>query len=257
MSRMTVSAASLLAAVAIGLSACTVPDTARTGFRQGGEANGLIALSQAGDGVEASEGILFADPIQREEYAHFPLNGGQAEIVYISTRNVYNDNVALDDWITIDSMIKSWNHVRQNGLELGEVYGIDADWIKMWVKPFELTSLQQKCAGFFASWDRPSDAPLHHPAKILMGYICQPPGQAFERDDVEASLRAIGIRGINVALGQAAADIEGLTDTIPQQDLARRAQSPSGEPSRGNPNFPYRIATIYNITEPCDLMDPC
>jgi len=257
MSSKTVSAVGLFAAIAIALSACTVPDTAQTGFRQGDETNGLIAFSDAADGVKAGERILFADPIQREEYAFFPLNGGQAEIVYISTRNVYNTNVALEDWITIDSMIGSWNHVRQNGLKLGEAFRFDADWIKMSVKPFELTSLQQKCAGFFASWDQHNEAPLFHPEKIILGYICQPPGQAFERVDIEASLSAIGIRGINQALSQEATGIEGLSDTVSQQDFAQRAQSSSGQLLRGNPSFPYRIATIFNNREPCDPTDPC
>jgi len=246
-----------LVSVAFVATACTVSDSARTGLRPGDESSGVIVWASGGSNIAASDRVIYADPIQREEYAHFETDGMRAEVVYITTKDLHNQNVALDHWLTLDAVITGWNHVRNDRAKLGEAFRADAGWIKLWAKPFSLTNANRECAGFSTEWDRPSDDPEMRPSKALMGYFCQPAGKALSTAAIEATLSGLAIRGINVNKRETATTIAALPEEPSQSELAIRANGSGVDAGKGNPDFPFAMGVVYPTGDSCISVSDC
>jgi len=246
-----------LATVAVVAAACAVPDTAKTGLRLGDEANGAIVWTAGGREIAATDRIIYADPIQREEYALFEKDGIRAEIVYITTRDLYNKNVALEHWLSFDDMITGFNHVKKGRVELGDAFRADTGWIKLWAKPFRLANAEGECAGFSTEWDRPSDDPDMRPGKALMGYFCRPADNTLTTAAIEGTLSGLGIRGINVKKRESSTSVADLPDSPSQTALAMRANGSGADADKGNPDFPFAMGVIYPTGDNCISVSDC
>jgi len=239
----------------VGLSACAVPDNARSGLRPVDEKNGFVTFSNGPFKTPASERIMFADPSQREEYALFKSEGRVAEVIYITTRHLHLDNLHLDSAMTTDKIVSTWNFTKNVPPSESDSFWFDAGWTGMWVKPFTKNDTQQNCAGFNAEWDRPGDDIDQLPAKIMFGYFCEAPGMALTRDDVKKRLTEVGVRGINIRLsgGGKIVDVPAIPETPTQSGLMSGVQ----QGPYGIPDFPYIMARTYGESKGCDQDGDC
>jgi len=191
----------------------------------------------------ASERIVYADTSQREEYARFERAAGLAEIVYITTRKYHLNNLSLDNWDPLHTMINSWNKIRGHIQFDADAFTYDADWARFLVKPFTLKENKQNCAGFNAEWDIKPDDPDLQPSKKLFGYFCETGGRTLTRKDIEKLISGIGVRGINFKLAKNIAEIPAIPKTPTQSELKARVQ----KGPYGTPNFPYNLARVYSV----------
>jgi len=238
-----------------GLSACAIPDNARSGLRPLDEKNGLLAFSDGPFKKAASERIIFADPSQREEYALFKATGGVAEAVYITTRHLHLENIHLESSMISDKLIRSWTYTRNANPSEADAYWFDAGWVGMWVRPFTISDTQQSCAAFNAEWDKPADDVEQFPSKTMFGYFCEPPGVDLTRVDVEKRLTEVGIRGISIKLaaGDEIVEVPAIPKTPSQSELMSRVRQ---EPY-GIPEFPYIMARVYSLSPGCGDDSDC
>jgi len=232
-----------------GLSACAIPDNARSGLRPLDEKNGVLAFSDGPFKRAASERIMFADPSQREEYALFKSPRGVAEVVYITTRHLHLKNIHLESAMTSDKMLRSWTYTKNAKPTEVDAYWFDAGWIGMWVRPFTISETQQSCAAFNAEWDVPADDTEQFPSKTIFGYFCNPAGTNMTAGDVEKRLTEVGVRGINIKLGadDEIVEVPAIPKIPSQTDLMSRVQ----QGPYGIPEFPYIMARIYNLNLNC------
>jgi len=238
-----------------GLSACAIPDNARSGLRPLDEKNGVLAFGDGPFKRAASERIMFADPSQREEYALFKSTGGVAEVVYITTRHLHLEHIHLDSSMTSDKMIRSWTYTKNAKPVEAEAYWFDAGWVGMWVRPFTISETQQSCAAFNAEWDKPADDIEQRPSKTMFGYFCNPAGVNLTRADVEKRLTEVGIRGISIKLaaGDEIVEVPAIPKTPSQSDLMSRVQ----QGPYGVPEFPYIMARVYTLSMGCGDDSSC
>jgi len=238
-----------------GLSACAIPDNARSGLRPLDEKNGVLAFSDGPFKRAASDRIMFADPSQREEYALFKSPRGVAEVVYITTRHLHLENIHLESAMTSDKMLRSWTYTKNAKPTEADAYWFDAGWVGMWVRPFAISETQQSCAAFNAEWDKPADDIDQFPSKTMFGYFCNPAGVNLTPGDVEKRLTEVGIRGISIKLaaGDEIVEVPTISKIPSQSDLMSRVhQGPYGIPE-----FPYIMARVYSLSLGCDDDSGC
>jgi len=242
----------VLVLIAVGLNACAVSDTARSGLRVGDEKNGVLVFGDGVFGGPAVERMVYADPSEREEYAMFKSAGKVAEVVYLTTRHLHMNNLSLDNSLTMDDQIKSWNNTNDQAQLEADAFRYEAGWIGMWVKPFSLKNSKQNCAAFNAEWDTPADDPNQQPSKMMFGYICKASGVAYVRADMETDFAAIGIRGISTRLAENPTEVSAVATTPTQVELAARVQ----QGPYGTSAFPHLLARAYRVGEDCRVT-PC
>jgi hypothetical protein len=240
-------------AILSGLSACAIPDTARSGLRPLDDKTALLAFNGGPFEGSVRERMMFADPSQREEYGLFKSDAGIAEVVYLTTRHYHVNTLSLNSWVTLDKMINSWNYTRGDAQPAEDAYFFEAGWVGMWVKPFALGSHRQSCAGFSAEWDHPGADPNFRPSKKLFGYVCANPGATLSRSDLDKRLMEVGVRGINIRHDGETIEIGALPKTPSQTELRSLVQ----QGSFGTPDFPFIIAHIFSRETGCGTALDC
>jgi len=243
-----------------GLSACAIPDNARSGLRPVGEKNGVLAFSEGPLAGPANERVMFADPSQREEYALFKSGGKIAEIVYITTRDLHQSSLHLDSAVTSDKLIRRWNYTKTAKLSTVDSFWFDAGWVGMWVKPFTLSATRQSCAGFVSEWDKPADDVDQLPSKTLFGYFCESPDVTLSLADMKKRLTEVGVRGINIKLpGGDEPDAARIVEVPAIPEIPSQSTLMSGvrQGPYGTPDFPYGLARVYGVSKGCDSDGNC
>lgn len=238
--------------LSVVLGACSVADNARTGLRPADENTALVVFNNAPFGENAENRVIYADPSQREEYVRYQGGGGMTELVYITTRNLHADNIALDNWLSLDDIIALWNYAKSGAATAEDAYRIDTDLAAFWAKPFTVSSDTRKCAVFRAEWDTPARDPEQRPSKMLLGYVCGQPGIDLTRDMVEARLEGIGIRGITLPRDERAGDVAAPPPSPAQATLAAAVNAGP----HGSANFPFELARFFRVSEGCNVA-PC
>lgn len=239
-SRIKTSAIGFFAALLV--SACAIPDGARTGYRPLPSEQSLIVFDLPEfDGQEVTR-VVHGDHMQREEYALFRGGGGQAEVVYIKERRFFSQEISLDYHLTTETVIHAWNRHQGNAVTLGKVYLHESDLAGFWYRTFRVAGSGSDCVGFNSEWDhRPEDF-HHYPGKVMFGYYCPPDGQNLDLDAAEAVLDKLGVRGINRRLRDPVVELTRLPTDPPQSVLARIAR---GGADSGTLLFPMIIAKTY------------
>ncbi len=233
--------------VLAGLSACSIPDNARSGLRPLDDTTGLLAFSSGPFGQAASHRVMFADPSQREEYALFRSADRIAEVVYITTRHLHIRNLHLDSPLSLERIIETWNFTKGRSKADEESFWFDAGWTGMWVRPFALSATRQNCAAFRAEWDKPADDLDRQPGKTMFGYFCEAPGATLDKAAMESRLSELGIRGINIKRTGEIVDVAAVPETPNQTTLMSGVQ----QGTYGTADFPFIMARMYSTSESC------
>lgn len=236
-------------AVMIGLTGCAIQDGARTGLRQLTEMNGLIAFDQV-----AAERMVYANAIERDEYALFKSSGRQAEIVYITTRHLLITNLVVDRHFDLSGVINGFRHNRSEQPVLGAAFKLGSQNIRYWAKPYQLPVAGKSCGAFVGSWDAPPDE--LRPSKTLLGYFCAKGQPPLTTKSIEQTIASIGIRGITANAVDGGIDVPPLAEKPSQAELLRRVQGKSGD-DHGNTEFPYKIVRHFKRGDDCLYIPDC
>ncbi len=230
---------------AFSISACAIPDGARTGYRPLPPEQSLVAFDMSAfDGSEAKR-VVHGDHMQREEYALFRGGGAQAEVIYIKERRFFSQEISLDYHLTTETAIRAWNRFQGKALSLGKVYVYETDLAEFWYRTFRIAGSDRDCVGFNGEWDNRKEDFHQYPGKVMFGYYCPPEGQSFGLDAAEAALDKLGVRGINRRLRDPIVELTRLPADPSQSKLAKIAR---GGADAGTSLFPMKIAKTFEST---------
>ncbi len=228
--------------VALSVSACAIPDGARTGYRPlPSEASLVVFDVPEFDGQEVTR-VAHGDYMQREEYALFRGRGAQAEVVFLKERRFFSDEISLDYHLTTETLIRAWNRNQGKPITLGEVYFYQSDLAGFWYRTYRVAGSGRDCVGFNGEWDNRHMDQHQYPGKIMFGYYCPPDGQTLDLDAAEAALDKLGVRGINRRLRDPGVELTRLPTEPTQAELAQIAR---GGADAGTSLFPLRVGKFF------------
>ena len=191
--------------------------------------------------------VAFEDVYERHEYALFRApDGGQAEVLYIATRDIANTQVALEFGKLIADTVPAWNFNRGQSIDWRKSEWTGSRWGGTWIQPYTLTGDNRGCVGFSSTWDDKVDDPRHRPSKVLFGYYCAAPGQALEFADAIKVVHALGIRGVSERLPVMSTDASGTTTEAPAPEIAALARG-QADRRAGRADFPNLMAEVYQV----------
>ncbi len=245
---------SLILAATLALSACTIPDGGRTGLRDGGPSVRQIVFNSGDFSNGPQTSVLYANTIEREEYALFKSPDRQAEFIYITTRHFHTTNVVINRIFDLETAINGFRHNQSGTRTAGQPFRVKSNGISYWAKSYQLPEQKRACAVFSGSWDHPADD--LRPSKALFGYFCETATAALTKAHIENQINKVGIRGITSDLQEGAIDVPTLAETPTQDDLLLRAQ---GAPNsrQGNMNFPHQSVWYFKRDESCHFKPDC
>ncbi len=227
---------------ALLVSACAIPDGARTGYRSLPPELSLVVFDLPEfDGRDVSR-VVHGDHMQREEYALFRGAGAQAEVIYAKERRFFSEEISLDYHLTTETAIRAWNRNQGKPITLGKVFFHESDLAGFWYRTFRVAGSDRDCVGFNGEWDNRTEDFHQYPGKVMFGYYCPPDGQAFDLDAAEAVLDKLGVRGINRRLRDPIVELTRLPAHPGQSELAKIARSGADS---GTSLFPMNIAKMY------------
>lgn len=186
--------------LSVGLGACATGKVDTGVFSRPAEDRGRIVVeAPAYEGVTPVR-VRFRDRYEREEYALFRGDGGQAEIVFIETRPELTANVVLDFNKLIADTLKMWRFNRDLDLRLGDSVSVETDIVPLWVQPYRQRQTGRDCVGFYGNWDVEGRDPQLRPTKVLFGYHCAPAGTEMDAAAAATFVTSLQLRGISVPL---------------------------------------------------------
>jgi len=244
-----------LFAAALVVAGCAVPADWRHGYRPLSTEDGLIAFDAPAFTSRQPARVLFADRLQREEYARFQGGGAQAEIIYLSIRRHLSPRAVLNGVPGLDGMLESWRYLGGRLGEAHEAAARNTEWFKVWYKTFHLSGSGRACMGFRAEWDNNSWDRLNRPTQAVFGYYCAKPGMDISMADAGALVEGFGIRGVTQRLSGQSVAITAVPPSPSQVELAALAQASRGG-SLGASQFPLRWATIFSPDGGSDTVVP-
>lgn len=249
---------SLKLAIVLGMaaviSACAIPDGARTGLRALDNSSGLISFDSDEFKGRAEQRVVYANTIEREEYALFKSRENQAEFIYITTRHLHLTNLVIDRLFDIDAAMGGFRHNRIEKPTLGEAFLYRSNGIRYWAKAFQLTNTGDVCGALSGSWDAPAED--SRPSKALFGYFCRSGTVPLSSQQIMSTIDQIGIRGITSDAIDGNIEYPKLADAPTQLELLTRAQGQSGGRD-GNTRFPYHVVRYFNRGRSCLFPSDC
>ncbi len=236
------------------LASCAIPDGARSGLRALAKSEGAVVFSGAPFGQAADPRIVYANSIEREEYALFKSPDRQAELVYITTRHIHITNVVIDKLFSLDETISGFRFNQMQPVVSGTPFKLKAKGIGFWAKSYQLAKANQTCGAFSGSWDAPGDE--LRPSKVLFGYFCETGQLPLTKAQIKSTVDKIGIRGITADAGDGIVSVPRLSESPTQPVLRAQAQGQPGE-RQGNSRFPYNVVRFYKQDESCRFLPNC
>ncbi len=144
-----------------GAAAILIGSLALAGCQTGGSYQPNIAWAGTKDAVvlmtapefqnKPSRHVVFTDIWQREEYALFQGGGAQAEIIYAAADE--RDTIALNNYLTVERMVNTWNIARNHNVVWGKSGQVGAPLGAYFYQRFRLADINRDCFGFNTEWD--------------------------------------------------------------------------------------------------------
>ena len=228
------------------LSACTIPDGARSGLRAVEEKDGMIVFSETDSAQAAVERIVYANPWERDEYVLYQSPDFQAEFVHITTRNIYLENLMVGKKFGLDDALSKFRHNQTDTLVSGVGVLLKINDNLSWAKPYQLPEEGKACAVFSGEWGVPKIRGEHHNhyTNALFGYFCRASVEPLSLMTIEQVLARLKIRNDNKIKAEGGISSPVLNPKLSQSDLLRRAQG-GAEGKRGITDFPYKVVREY------------
>ena len=192
-----------------------------------------------------SRHVVFTDIWQREEYALFQGGGAQAEIIYAAADE--RDNVALNNYLTVERMVNTWNIARNHKVAWGQSGRVGAPLGAYFYQRFALADINRNCFGFITEWDQRNDDPYLRYSKILFGYYCARTGDAIAEAEIAGLLDNVWIRGITARYDTRFTPVAPSGLQSSRAGATQFAQTGSGD--TGNAAFPFDMAEFFNESE--------
>ena len=214
--------------------------------------NGLILFAADTVGNTPTRRVQYADNEQRVDYALYQSGGAQAEFIYMETP--YSLWVAFEFPYTIRDKVEAWKFSKGQAIDWGKAVLIRTALGQVFYRPYRLTGMNRSCFGMSGEWDRAVDDPEQRHTRIMFGYYCAAPGEAFPREKVEALVNRIGLKGVTERATDYADNIRNFHRDVaanfggPQQsaravELAQGVKTPDPV---GIDEFPFDYASYYN-----------
>lgn len=247
-------------ALAVTLGACSMSKQGTGSFVSVPEETGRIVVNSEVYAGVTPQRIGFADFSEREEYALFRSQSGQAEMLFLETRREHGRNIVLEFNKKTSDTVPMWRFNKGRTISYTASEHIKTNLGGFWVQPFQQTDTGRACVAFFGSWDVRHGDPDLRPTKILFGYHCNVAGTPLSSDAAAAFVRGIDIRGISLPLRvKTAYDLKDGDAPLPpkSQQVANLVIAQDGQAGgiSGFPHFPLLASRYYNENDGLERND--
>jgi hypothetical protein len=234
-----------LLAGSLALAGCQSVGSYRPDIAWAGTEDAVVLMTAPEFKNTPSRHVVFTDIWQREEYALFQGGGAQAEIIYAAADE--RDTVVLNNDMTVERMVNSWNIARNHTVTWGEPGRVAAPLGDFFYQRFRLADVNRNCFGFTTEWDQRADDPYLRHAKILFGYYCARAGVAIAKPEIPGLLDNVWIRGITARHDARFTPVAPSGPGSSRAGAARFAQA--GSSDTGNAVFPFDMAEYYDTAD--------
>lgn len=218
------------------------------------EDKGKVVIGAKAFAQPAQLRVGFADILEREEYALFRGNGGQAETLFVEARNDMHTQTVLTFEYTVARSVQMWRFNQGQPITWGDSHFVPTTYGGGWVRTYHLTKSGHNCVGFATGWDKRPDDPNRRPTKGLFGYACKPAGAPMGESEADEIVKSIDLRGITMPLNIKTAyeltkgDPPAL-DKSKQVELLVAAQDGAPGGVSGIPEFPLLAALGFTMLD--------